>query len=128
LPKGKIRVYKEDTDGSMEFIGEDLIDHTPENENVRIFLGNAFDIVGERVQLSARRISDHSREESIKITLRNHKETAVDILVVEHFYGDWEFAGQSHPIKRKDAQTAEGVIKIPSKGETEIEFTVLYRY
>lgn len=128
LPKGKIRVYKEDDDGSLEFIGEDLIDHTPENENVRLFLGNAFDIVGERTQQSSRRISDHSREESIKITLRNHKKSPVDVLVVEHFYGDWQFVGQPHPLKKKDARTAEGVIKVPAKGQFDFEFTVLYRY
>ena len=64
LPKGKIRVYKADTDGSLEFIGEDLIDHTPKDEKVRAFLGNAFDLVGERAQMKTRKISRREQEQT----------------------------------------------------------------
>lgn len=128
LPKGKIRVYKEDVDGALEFIGEDLIDHTPENEKVKIFLGNAFDLVGERIQKSSKKISTRSREDMFQILLRNHKEDEVEIVVVEHFSGDWEILQRSHDFEKKDATTAEFRVQVPTKEEVIINYTVLLRY
>ncbi|MCJ7578512.1 MAG: hypothetical protein MUO91_08690, partial [candidate division Zixibacteria bacterium] len=80
LPKGKIRVYKADVDKSLEFVGEDLIDHTPKDEKVRVFLGNAFDIVGEKKRTDFKQISKDVTEESFEIKLRNHKEEAVEVV------------------------------------------------
>ena len=128
LPKGKIRVYKEDVDGALEFVGEDLMEHTPVDEKVSIFLGNAFDLVGERNQLSSKKISSRSREETFRISLRNHKEDAVEILVVEHFYGDWEIIKRSHDFIKKDASTAEFHIKVPAGEEVILNYAVLLRY
>ena len=128
LPKGKMRVYKEDVDGALEFVGEDLIDHTPVDEKVRVFLGNAFDLVGERVQESTKKISSRSREDAYRISLRNHKQEDVDIVVVEHFYGDWEIVRQSHPFVKKDARTAEFTIRVPAKGEVTLDYSVILRY
>ena len=81
LPKGKMRVYKEDSDKSLEFIGEDFIEHTPKDENVRIYLGDAFYIVGERVQTDFKNGDDFA-DETFKITIRNHKEEPVEVRVV----------------------------------------------
>ena len=128
LPEGKIRVYKQDVDEALEFVGEDLIDHTPADEKVRIFLGNAFDLVGERVQKSSKKISSRSREEEYEISLRNHKEEDVGIVVVEHFYGDWEITQRSHSYTKKDARTAEFAVPIPAKGEVKLNYTVLLRF
>lgn len=125
LPKGKIRVYKEDTDGSLEFIGEDMIDHTPSDEKVRIYLGNAFDLVGERVQKATRKISNRSREEDYEIKLRNHKKEAVEIVVSERFWGDWKLTKNSLPFMQKDSRTAEFKIPVPADGETILTYTVL---
>ena len=128
LPKGKIRVYKEDQDGALEFIGEDQIDHTPIDEKVRIFLGNAFDLVGERTVKSSRSISARSREEEIEIVLKNHKGEDVDIVVEEHFYGDWTINKSSNPFLKKDAYTAEFMIAVPSQGEKTLDYTVMTRW
>ena len=128
LPQGKIRVYKEDVDDALEFIGEDRIDHTPVDEKVRIFLGNAFDVVGERIQKSLKKISSRSREEEYEISLRNHKEEDIEVVVVEHLYGDWEIIKRSHPFMKKDARTAEFILKVPARGETTLAYTVVLRW
>jgi hypothetical protein len=128
LPAGKVRVYKEDEDKSQEFIGEDRIDHTPKDEKVRLYLGNAFDLVGERTEKSVQQVTDRSRRMTVEIRLRNHKKEDVNISVVEHFYGDWEFIGPTPPIKKRDASSAEFVVAVPKDGEKVFEYTVLYKW
>lgn len=128
LPKGTIRVFKEDTDKSKEFIGEDAIDHTPKDEKIRIYLGNAFDIVGERNQTDRREISKRAREEDYSVKIRNHKQEAVLVTVIENFYGDWKITNSSHPSRKKDAQTAEFDLQIPKDGEVELTYTVLIKW
>jgi hypothetical protein len=128
LPKGKIRVYKEDTDGALEFIGEDEIDHTPKDEEVRIFLGNAFDLVGERTVKESRKISNRSREETIEVTLRNHKEEDVIIRVAEHYWGDWRILEKTHDPVKQDADKAEFDVKVPAGGEAVMRVKVFLTY
>ena len=128
LPKGKVRVYKEDVDKSLEFIGEDLIDHTPKDEKVRIFLGNAFDIVGERKKVDYHKIGDRAREESWEIRLRNHKKEKVEIVVVEHFWGEWEITESNYGYKKKDAYTAEFKIPATKDGESVLKYTVRFEW
>ncbi len=128
LPAGKIRVYKEDADGALEFIGEDLIDHTPIDEKVRIFLGNAFDLTGERTQREVKKVGDRVRENSVEIALRNHKKEDVEIVIVEHIYGDWTVTQSSHPTVKKNAGTLETRIRIPAGKETIFDYTALIRW
>jgi len=128
LPKGKIRVYKEDVDKALEFVGEDRIDHTPKNEKVRVFLGNAFDIVGERQKTDFKKIRDDITEESYQIKLRNHKEEAVEVVVVEHLYAytEWEIRESTHPYEKKDANTIEFKIHLDQDQEVVLNYTVRY--
>ncbi|MCI0511984.1 DUF4139 domain-containing protein [candidate division KSB1 bacterium] len=129
LPAGKIRVYKEDpADNSLEFIGEDAIKHTPKDEKVRIFLGNAFDIVGERSQQDQKQISKRAREESFTIKLRNHKSENIEVVVVEHAWGDWEIRNNSHPYQKKDAHTFEFKVPVLKDGETVVTYVILTRW
>ena len=128
LPKGTVRVYKSDSDGSLEFIGEDQIDHTPKDEKVRIFLGNAFDLTGERNQKSVRKVSDRAREESYEIKLRNHKQEAVSITIIEHLWGDWTITAHSHDYTKKNAQTLEFQVSVPKDGEVVVTYTSLFKY
>ncbi|NOY57673.1 MAG: DUF4139 domain-containing protein [Calditrichaeota bacterium] len=128
LPKGKFRVYKQDEDQSQEFIGEDNIDHTPKDEKVKITLGNAFDLVGERTILSDKKMGKRSRKQKIQVILRNHKNKQVVIHVLEHFWGDWEFVGPTPPIIKKDAEKVEFKAPVPANGEKKLEFTVLTRW
>lgn len=128
LPKGKIRVYKADVDKSLEFVGEDLIDHTPKDEKVRVFLGNAFDIVGERKRTDFKQISTDVTEESYEIKLRNHKEEAVVVVVVEHLYSytTWEIIESNFKYEKKDAGTIEFKIPLAKDEEKIINYTVRY--
>lgn len=128
LPKGKIRVYKADVDKSLEFVGEDLIDHTPKDEKVRVFLGNAFDIVGERKKTDFKQISKDVTEESYEIKLRNHKEESVEVVVVEHLYGytEWEIIESSFKYEKKDVGTIEFKILLQKDEEKTLNYTVRY--
>lgn len=128
LPAGKVRVYKADVDKSLEFVGEDLIDHTPKDEKVRVFLGNAFDIVGERKRTDFKQISKDVTEESYEIKLRNHKEEAVEIVVVEHlyYYANWEIIESNFKYEKKDANTIEYKIPLAKDEEKIINYTVRY--
>ncbi len=124
LPKGTIRVMKADTDGSLEFVGEDQIDHTPKDEKVRVYLGNAFDIVGERTPKDHRQITKQTTEDDFEIVLRNHKSDAVTVVVTERMWGDWDIVASSLAHTKKDANTAEWNVDVPSDGETHLTFTV----
>ncbi|MFC1692924.1 DUF4139 domain-containing protein [Candidatus Latescibacterota bacterium] len=124
LPAGKVRVYKRDMDDTIEFVGEDAIDHTPRNEKVRMTLGYAFDIAAERKIVETRRISPRIREQSIEISLRNRKKETVTITAVEHLWGDWEILKKSIDYVKKDAYTVEFTVDVPEDSEVLITYTV----
>jgi hypothetical protein len=119
LPGGKVRVYREDAGGALEFAGEDRIDHTPRDEKVSLSLGNAFDLVGERNELEARRISTRITERTVEIKLRNRKrEGSVTIEVREHPGGDWEVLEASHEWEKPKADDL--VFEVPVKAGEEV--------
>lgn len=126
LPRGKMRLYKKDDDAALVFIGEDFIEHTPKDEKVRVNVGNAFDIVGERTKKDHRSIGKDSWEETWEIKLRNHKEEAVEVTAIEHLQLDWEIIRKTHEYTKKDARTIEFVVSIPKSGEVVIEYVVRY--
>lgn len=127
LPKGKVRLYQQDDDGGQVFIGEDRIDHTPENGTVRIFTGNAFDVTGKRTVRSLQKVGKHGRKETIEILVENAKDQNISVTVREHFRGDWEFMGTIPKILKKDAFGAEFEILVAKKSEKSFRYTVLYR-
>ena len=124
LPAGKIRVYKADTDKTDQFIGEDSIDHTPKDEKVRISMGNAFDVVGERKVLAVRRAGSQTNEQDIEITLRNHKAEAIQVVVVEHAWGEWHVTKKSQDFRKKDASTLEFDLALPANGPATVSYTL----
>jgi len=126
LPKGKVRVYKRDDDKSLIFIGEDFIDHTPKDEKVRVYVGNAFDIVGERTQKDRKSVGKTSWQETWKINLRNHKDKAVRVTVIERLSFGWEILRNSHEYKKKNATSIEFVIEIAKDTEVVVEYVVRY--
>jgi hypothetical protein len=131
LPKGKVKIYRRDVDGRNEFIGEDRIDHTPKDETVRLYTGNAFDIVGERRQTDFRLDTNkHWAEETFEIKVRNHKKEMVEIRVVEHMYRwiQWKMKAKSMAYKKTDARTIEFRPKVPANGEEVITYTVHYSW
>jgi hypothetical protein len=128
LPKGKVRVYKVDASGSQQLIGEDWIDHTPKDERVRIKMGEAFDVVGERVQKDWKRIGGNLYESEWEITLRNHKKEAVTVEVIEPMPGDWEMLRASHPHTKPQAFTARWSLAVPKEGATTLAYRIRVRF
>ena len=124
LPKGTIRVYKKDSSGSLQFIGEDSINHTPKDEDIEIFMGTAFDIVGERVVLYRRPVGPNMWEYDVKVTIRNHKEDDVVVTYWDKVWGDWEVGKSSGEYNQKDASTIEFSIPVKADGESVLTYTI----
>jgi hypothetical protein len=131
LPKGRVRFYKQDDDKQLEFTGENLIDHTPKDETLRVFTGNAFDLVGERLRINVKvDSSNHWLDESFEIKLRNHKNEPVEIRVVEHLFRwtNWDITEKSDPFTKANAQTIEFRIPVKADEEKSIHYTVHYSW
>ncbi|MCQ1535037.1 DUF4139 domain-containing protein [Methanosarcina sp. KYL-1] len=127
LPAGVVRVYKADSDGQLQFLGEDSIDHTPKDEEVEVAVGNAFDVTGTRTQTNYKRVSDDVWRESYEIELKNHKTGPQAVTVVEHFYGDWEITSSSDKYEKTDAFTAEWKVTVPADGSKKISISLEHR-
>jgi hypothetical protein len=127
LPEGVVRVFKRDTDGSLELAGEDRIKHTPKNERVRLSVGNAFDIGVERKQTDFHQVTPRLTEQSYEITLRNHKSEAVDVTISEHAGGDWEIVKPSQPFTKKDATTFEFSVRCAPEKPATVTYTLRTR-
>jgi hypothetical protein len=133
LPKGIVRVYKQDSKGSVQFVGEDRIDHTPENETVKLKLGNAFDITADRKQTDFKKLAGFGRynyvfESAYRIELKNAKDENVMVKVVEPMPGDWEILSESHSHKKISSSEAEWLVKVPSKGSAELLYRVKVKF
>lgn len=131
LPAGRVRVYQEDVDGAALLIGENVIDHTPEGEQVRLYLGNAFDLVGERTQTRFNQLSTTVIEETYEIRLRNRKDdVAVEIRVPETLFRwtNWQILESSLPFTQLDSNRIEFRASVPPGGETVITYTVRYTF
>ncbi len=132
LPAGKLRFYRRDADGQLQFVGENTIDHTPRNETVRVTTGNSFDLVGERKQTNFHvDTADKWIDESFEIKLRNRKKDApVEIRVVEHLYrwSNWEVTKKSDDFTKKDSQTIEFRIPVKPDEERTATYTVHYSW
>ena len=128
LPKGRVRVYKADTSGSQQLIGEDWIDHTPKDERVRLKMGEAFDVVGERVQKDWKRLGSNLYEVEWEVTLRNHKTEPVTVEVNEPLPGDWEMVRSTHAHEKPQAHTARFSLPVPKDGATTLTYRVRVRF
>ena len=131
LPKGRVRVYKQDDDGSLQLAGEDAIDHTPKDEKVRVKMGESFDLVGERKRVNYQSDLNKRRfEETFEIRLRNHKDAPVTVTVVEHLYRwtNWKIVDNSPRWEKKDAQTIEFAVPVAKDGEAVVTYTVKYSW
>ena len=132
LPSGRIRVSQRDpADESLEFIGEDKIDHTPKDEEVLIKLGSAFDVVGERKQIDFRVDSRRDwMDETIEIKVRNHKEEPVKVIVKENLYRwvNWKITESTHRHEKIDSRTIHFPIEVAKDGEVTIRYTVHYSW
>jgi hypothetical protein len=129
LPKGRVRFYRRNDDGQVEFTGENTIDHTPRDETIRIYTGNAFDIAGERKRTNYS-VERNAATETFEIRVRNHKKEPVEVRVVEHLYRgkNWEVVSKSDDFQKKDSQTIEFPVSIGPDGEKVITYTAHYTW
>ena len=133
LPKGIVRVYKKDSAGNAQFVGEDSIDHTPKHEKIRLKLGEAFDVTADKKQTSFEKIAGTSRynyinEAAFEITLKNAKDVPVTVKVMEPIPGDWQMLIESNPHKKAASNTAVWMVDVPANGKTKLAYKVRVRY
>ncbi len=128
LPKGTVRVFKKDNSGKLQFIGEDNIDHTPKDEIIRIFVGQAFDVLGERKQMDYKAISDRVYEYVWEITLKNHKDSDIVVTVLENTGGDWEVTEETYPHVKESNNRIKWRIPVKANSESKLTYTIRYKW
>ena len=133
LPKGRVRFYRRDQDGQLEFTGENEIDHTPKDETIRVYTGNAFDITGQRKQTHYQVQMQYPNgwaDESFEIKLRNHKKEAATVRVVEHLYRwyNWVITQESQPHRQTDSRTMEYEVTLQPNQEKTVTYTAHYTW
>lgn len=133
LPKGIVRVYKKDSSGQLRFVGEDRIEHTPKGRELRLKLGESFDIAAQRTQTEFKKLDAvgkyrYAFASSHRIVLENAKTTEVTVRVQEPIPGDWEITEESHPHRREAAGVAVWDIRLPAQGKAALTYTAHVRY
>ncbi len=133
LPKGIIRVYKRDSEGRAQFVGEDSVDHTPKNELVRLKLGDAFDVTAKRKQTDYKSLGRQGKfgsvhESAFEIELKNAKKEPVTVSVLEPMPGDWEVLQSSHPYLKEAAGTARFKVTVPAEGSATLTYRVRVKW
>ncbi len=128
MPAGKVRVYKPDSDGQLQFLGEDSIDHTPVNEDVEIYVGNSFDVVAERTQTEYDQRGDCVSTTTFEVSVRNHKDEAATVKFVESsLWGEWKISSGT-PYEKEDAYTAVWTLPVQADGEAALTYSVETRW
>ena len=131
LPKGRVRFYRRDSDGRLEFTGEDSIDHTAKDEKIRVFTGSAFDLAGERKRtIFQNDMGRRMLDEAFEIKVRNHKKEPVEVRVVEHLYRGvtWEISTSSIPYTKTDSQTVEFRVQLQPGEEKTVTYGAHYTW
>jgi hypothetical protein len=128
LPAGRVRIFKADSDGSMILLGEDRIDHTPRNEEVKLTVGKAFDVVGKTTTVAQRRITDQVNETDFSVEVRNQKDKPVTVKVTKTLGTYWEITKTSLDFVKKSASEVEWQVDVPAEGKAVIDFTVRYTH
>lgn len=133
LPKGVMRVYKKDSQGNAQFVGEDKIDHTPKNETVRLKLGDSFDVTADKKQTDFKALPRPAKgnslfESAYEIVLKNAKKERVTVTVQEPIPGDWKILKENHVSQKATSNTAVWKIEIPAEGKTILNYRVQVKY
>lgn len=128
LPAGTVRVYQADSKGGVQFVGEDNIQHTPKDEALKIYIGNAFDVVCERKQTDYKKLSSNQAEMEYAITLRNHKDTAVTVEVREPVGGDWQVVDSNFKAEKLDASTIGFHVPVDKDGAATLTYRVRVKW
>ncbi len=133
LPKGIMRVYKKDSQGNAQFVGEDKIDHTPKNETVRLKLGDSFDVTADKKQTDFKALPRPAKgnsmfESAYEIVLKNAKKERVTVTVQEPIPGEWKILKENHVSQKATSNTAVWKIEIPAEGKTILNYRVQVKY
>jgi hypothetical protein len=132
LPQGRLRFYRRDQDGQLEFTGENQIEHTPKDEIIRVYTGNAFDISGERRQtrFQSQMQTPGFVDEAFEIKLRNHKTEPATVRVVEHLYrwSNWAITQESATHRQTDSKTIEYDVTLAPDEERTLTYTAHYTW
>ena len=131
LPAGRLRLYRRDADGQMEFVGENQIAHTPAEETVKVPTGSAFDLTGSRRQTDFHAdFGKRTMDETFEIKVKNQKQQGINVSVIEHMYrcDNWEIEDKSAGFKKLDSHTLEFPLQVPAKGEAVLTYTVHYTW
>ena len=133
LPKGIVRVYKNDSSGNAQFIGEDRVDHTPKDEAIRLKLGDAFDVTANKKQTSYKKESafgryKHAASSSYDIEIHNAKSKDVVVKVLEPVPGDWKILESTLDYEKVNAHTVQWLVKVPAEKRVTLSYKVLVRY
>jgi hypothetical protein len=128
LPAGTVRVYQADSKGGVQFVGEDNIQHTPKDEALKIYIGNAFDVVCERKETDYKKLSSNQAEMEYAITLRNHKDTAVTVEVREPVGGDWQVVDSNFKAEKLDASTIGFHVPVDKDGAATLTYRVRVKW
>ena len=126
LPAGRIRIYKRDSDGQLHFIGEDMVEHTAQNEKIKLVLGTAFDLVGERTVVTSQRLSKEEAAEEIVVRIRNRKTHPVEVTVRETLWSHWRIMRSTHDHTPRDASSIDFLLTVPADGEEVLTYS--YRH
>jgi len=128
LPRGIVRVYKEDKDGTLQFAGEDRIDHTAKNEKVKVKIGEVFDVAAEKVQADFKQLESRLHEITMEVTLRNQKNEDVRVLVEEPIPGDWQMISNTHSYDKIQANLIRFIVPVAKGQEAKVRYKVRVRY
>jgi hypothetical protein len=128
LPAGTLRVYKADSTGAQQFVGEDTIDHTPRDEEVEVKLGESFDVLGDRRQTTFRALGKCGAESEWEVVLDNHKDGPARVEVLEAAHAGYEIIQSSHPATKRDAKSFVFEVDVPARGSTKVTYRVRVRW
>jgi hypothetical protein len=128
LPAGNVRVYQKDSKGGILFVGEDRIDHTPKDEDIKIHIGNAFDVVAERKQTDFKKIATNVYEMEFEITLRNHKDSSINVQVNEPIGGTWEILSSTYNPTKTAAWAAQFTVPVEKNATSVLKYRVRVTY
>ena len=128
LPAGRVRIFKADNDASLILLGEDMIDHTPVNKDLKLNIGYAFDITAEEKIANRARISSKVEEHDYETTISNKKKTPVTVEIEKKLYGFWEILETNFPFDKKDANTVNFKIPVDSDGTIILKYKVRYNF
>lgn len=128
LPKGAVRVYKRDSSGTAQFVGSDVIDHTPKHETIRLHLGDSFDVTASKKQTDYHAITGTGFESAYEIVIRNAKPTAETVQVVEPIPGEWTMLSSSARYEKSSSSTATWSLRVPAEGSTTLTYRVRVKF